>query len=151
PDGVHQLRAPPVVETDVEDTLAVLRCSSLGAQDSLLHPLRELGTPTADHDADAAIVELVDLPLDCLVEQAHERSDLRAGPSPVLGREHVHTEHFHPETLAGIHDPLHRPHARPVAEAVWAPALASPAPVAVHDDADVAGGRPQAVGRLWRG
>src|SRR5262249_36897785 len=124
---------------DVQHPVLVALGPGLGFGDLLLDGRGELGAAAADDHANAALVDLVDLPPEGLVEEPHQVPDLRRGTAPVLGREGVDAEHLDAELLAAIHHALDRAHPGPVAEGVRPVALARPPAVAVHDDADVAG------------
>src|SRR5207253_6220900 len=136
---VDYLGPASVIETNVEEAVLVIRRACHGLVDARAHARRELVASPADEDAHSALVHLVDLALHRLVEQAHERAHLRAGPRPVLGRERVDRQRVHTEGLAGLEHAFDRAHAGAVAEAGRVAAAAGPAAVAVHDDSDVAG------------
>src|SRR5438874_8236021 len=116
--GVDDLGAAAVVEADVQDAAGIGRCARLGGFDAVAHALRELVPPPAYEQPDATLVELVDLALDRLVEEAHQGADLGARPGPVLGRTGVHAEHLDAQVLAGVHNALHAPLPGPMAETV---------------------------------
>jgi len=73
------------------------------------------------------------------VEESHQGADLDSRPRPVLSRKGVDRERFDAELLSGVEDTLDGADPGAMPEAGGAAAAASPAPVAVHDDPDVAG------------
>jgi len=83
-------------------------------------------------------LELLDLLGDELLEQAHQRGDLARRALPVLFREREQRQDFDAGLDRSLHCLAHRRHPGPVAERPRQPALARPAPVAIHDDGDVA-------------
>src|SRR5260370_5968772 len=94
--------------------------------DAVAHSRRELLSPAADQDSDAAAVHLVDLALHRLVKQAHERAHLGARAGPVLGRERVNRQRVDAEVLACLEDALDGTDSRAVAEARGATLTAGP-------------------------
>ena len=80
----------------------------------------------------------VELAAQVVLQQPHERRDLALRALPVLDREGVEREHLEPEACRGLDRVAHR--LDPGAVALDAVLLAQlrPAPVAVHDDRDVA-------------
>ncbi len=99
---------------------------------------REL-VAAADHaEADVVLEERVELAAQVVLEQAHERRDLALGPLPVLDREGVEGQHLEAEAGRGLDGVAHGLDAGAVALDPVLAAQLGPAPVAVHDDRDVA-------------
>jgi hypothetical protein len=76
----------------------------------------------------------------------HQRLDLAARPSPVVGREREQREHLDAELARRFDDALDGVRAGAMAGGAIEAALRAPAPVAVHHDRDVA--RPGRFGDL---
>src|SRR5215471_9121403 len=107
--------------------------------DVSLHWPRELIEPTADEHPNASLMDLVQLTAERLVKKPHEVPNFGARSSPVFGRERVDAQDLDAEVLAAVHDTLDRLDTGSMAEGVRTPPLSCPAPVAIHDDADVTG------------
>src|SRR5439155_20514919 len=92
----------------------------------------------AEHtDLDAVLIELVHLAVDGLAEELHESRHLGPRTRPVLGAERVEREDVDTRLVTGLHHRADGAHAGAVARHPGQVSLPRPAPVAVHDDADV--------------
>ena len=90
--------------------------------------------------------ELVEIGEDEALHQAHEVGDLFLRPAPVLGGEGVECQRFQPHLTRPAHDAAHSFHAALVTQRARQMALFRPAPVAIHDDGNVARGNGFALG-----
>ena len=136
---VHDLRAPAVVQGDVERHAAARggRGQSLGQL--LLDRRVELVHPPDDAEPDVVLEQVRELAVQVLLQERHERDDLEPRPLPVLDREGIERQSVELETSAGLHGLPHRGDPGAVAFHAGRPALPRPAAVAVHDDRHVAG------------
>ena len=109
-----------------------------------LHRLpRAIGQALAfsdDAHAHPALRQLRDFLRDILLEQRHQRRDLRGRTLPVLLREGEQRQVLHTGFDRAMHDLAHRLHPGTMAERTRHEMLARPAAVAIHDDGNV----------LWR-
>jgi len=103
-----------------------------------------------DHaEADVVVHQGPDLQPDVLLQQLHQRGDLRPGPLPVLDREGIQGQDADAQPRRGLHGLAHRVDARPVALHPRQVTHRRPAAVAVHADGDVL--RLQHIGKDFRG
>src|SRR5215475_1866017 len=109
--------------------------------DEVCDRLAERGDIADDAQADADLVELADLLLERRVEELLEDRNLLRGPAPVLGAEREQGEVLHPALRAGPDDRANRLAAAAMPGDPRQQASPRPAPVAVHDDGDVARNR----------
>src|SRR6185295_2190413 len=87
----------------------------------------------------AVAIEFVDFAIERIQEQLHEAADFDGRPVPVLAREGEQRERFHLAARALLDAHAHRSHALAMSGMARLAAGFGPAPVAVHDDRDVAG------------
>jgi hypothetical protein len=85
----------------------------------------------------ASRVQLIDLAVQRLDEQPHQRADFLAGAAPVLAAEGEQGQGFDTPFHALTDAHPHRLDASLVAGLAWQAARLSPAAVAIHDDRDV--------------
>src|SRR5439155_20702317 len=89
-------------------------------------------------NVDALGAKLVGLAPDRRLEEAEQAHDLVVGPGPVLAAERVQGQDLDPAPNGMPQEAPDRLDAGRMALQLRYPALAGPAPVAVHDDRDVA-------------
>src|SRR5690606_39009753 len=90
-------------------------------------------------DPHVASIEFVDLALQCVHEQLHQRADLILRAAPVLAREREQGQRLDLFQDAEVDADVDRPRARAMADDAWPVAALGPASVAIHDDGQVAG------------
>ena len=132
------LGAGAVVEGDDErDRLIVAR--QLHRLVDQRHQLGlDVGALADDADLDAGLVQLGEVAADEALHQPHQIVDLVDRARPVLGREAVEREVGDAELDRRAHRAPHRLDAVAMTDGARQAVLAGPAPVAVHDDGDVA-------------
>src|SRR5690606_38226216 len=86
-------------------------------------------------------VEGGNLALQRAEEQLHQRADFLLRPAPVLAGEGEQGQHADAAFEAEVDGALGRARAGPVADDARAATALGPAPVAIHDDGQVAGNR----------
>src|SRR5258708_15639550 len=84
-DRVDDLGAAPVVDQQVQHPPLVGTGQRLGGLDLAKQLHRQPIAPPRDAELHALAVELFDLAIQCLREEAHQAVDLGARPGPVLG------------------------------------------------------------------
>ena len=103
---------------------------------------RRQAAAIAEHvDLHALTLQLGDFPGDVLLEQVHQRRDLRRRAVPVFLGEREQRQDFDARLDRAFDRFAHRLHPGPVTERARQPAFIGPAAVAVHDDRDVARNR----------
>jgi hypothetical protein len=92
-----------------------------------------------DAKADLVLVQLHHLLLERAQEQLHQDGHFLGGTAPVLAREGEQREELHAQLGAPAHGRAHGLDTAAVTGDTRQQALLRPAPVAIHDDRDVAG------------
>src|SRR5439155_16921153 len=137
-DRVHDLHAPAVVERDVESHARVRAGQSLRLLHLLQHAPRDPPvSPSREHDAHAAVVQLVPTTAEERPVEVHEESHLVSGASPVLRGEPVHRQPREADLERALHGVEQRLLPHLVALGAGQPSLTRPPAVPVHDDPDV--------------
>jgi len=142
--GVEYFLAAAVVQGKLEGEAGVAGGQVLDTYDLLPQRWGQAFYVTEESDPDVALVQFVGFGVKDLLDECHESSHLILGPSPVLGGEGVEGEEGNGELAAAFHGVANALSAGAVALEPRKAMLAGPAPVAVHDDRNVAG-EPRAV------
>src|SRR5258706_16221691 len=109
--GVDDLRAPTVVQRDIEAHARVARGPVDADLQLALHVGRQL-VGAADHlELDVVLVERAELEPDVPLQQHHQCVDFRARPLPVLHRERVERQHLDADPRPGVDEVADRSHA----------------------------------------
>src|SRR5262245_1344873 len=87
---------------------------------------------------DILLMQVARLAIDELAENAHEAIDVARRARPILGREGVKRQVAHPLLGALAHNPPDVLGAGAMPGQARQPALLGPAPIAIHDDRDMA-------------
>ena len=133
-DGVGDLGPSAVVDAHVQGARAVAPGVVLGLFEFADHRAPQLRAPPGPADPDPPFIELVPLPAQDVLVEAHQEAHFLRGPPPVLGGEGVHTHVFDPQLDRAGHDVQQGRLPCFVALDPRQAALVRPAPVAVHDD-----------------
>src|SRR5688572_18570152 len=139
--AVHRLQDVPasaVVRRDGEGELTVVRGERLAARDQLADLGAEALDITHDFQTHAVRVQLFDLVLKRAFEKLHEERHFLGGAAPVLRTEGEERKVLDAALAAGAHRGAHRFCAAAVAGDARQAPTPRPAPVAIHDDGDVA-------------
>src|SRR5215212_873100 len=135
--GVHDLRAPTVVERDINVQAVVHRGEILGLLHGFEHRGRQMLPSSQETEPGPTLVQLGHLLAGRLEEELHERLYLPLRTRPVLGREGIEGQRLDPGVARRLEQRRKHRDAGPVAGGARKPASPGPAPVAVHDDGDV--------------
>src|SRR5215210_4140732 len=138
--GVHDLGASSVVERDVDVEAIVARGKVLCLLHCFQHRGGQVFPSTQKTEPGPTLVQLGHLLAGRIEEELHERLYLSLRTRPVLGREGVEGQRLHPRAAGGLEQGRKHRDTGPVAGGARKPASLGPAPVAVHDDGDVARG-----------
>jgi hypothetical protein len=136
--GIDDLGAPAVIEGDLEKKSGIRGGLLLRVTELALHArIESVHAPDRD-EADVVLHQRLQLFAEVLLEQHHQRGHFIAGPLPVLDGKRIERHHAELEPRRGLHDLAHGGDAGAMSfDARQAP-RPRPAPVAVHDDGDVA-------------
>ncbi|MNV41238.1 hypothetical protein D3C71_1328680 [compost metagenome] len=137
--GLKNVPTPTVVGGNRQMQAVVVRGACLRGHDQLLQAGFEGAQVADDMQPHALLVQLADLALQRLHEQAHQQRDLFGGPAPVLGTEGKQRQVAHPGAPTGLDHAAHGLHALGMAGSARQQPPRSPSPVAIHDDGDVFG------------
>src|SRR5205814_342724 len=129
--------APPIADRDLELEAGVAAGELLSGGDADLQPYGEIAALADEPEPHPLLVQLLELALERLDEQAHQTPHLVRGPSPVLAREGEERERLDvaPRALLDAH--AHGLEPRAVPGRTRQSARGRPAAVAVHGDRDV--------------
>src|SRR6185437_15841721 len=137
--GLHDVPASAVAHGHLQLQARIGARALLRGADLRLQPHRE-ALPVADEaHAHALAVQLRDLAIDGLEEQAHEARHLLRRPRPVLAREGEEGQRLDAEPAALLDTQAHRCQAGLVACRAGQAARGGPPAVAIHRDGDVPG------------
>jgi len=136
--GVDNLRAAPVVEGNGKNHPGVAGRGLDGLAGVLLDGERQIVRAPKEPHADVVALDQRHLVADVLPKQLHEEFDFRFGAAPVFDREGVEGQSLDVEPSARFDGGASGLGARAMADDAREVALLRPAPVAVHDDGDMA-------------
>jgi hypothetical protein len=136
--GLDDVPAPAVVEADVENQPVVGGGADLGLGQPLTYLRRQGTAVTRKKQARAPLAQGRHLAHQGLGQQVHQAGNLVGRTLPVLGREGKDRQDTHATVQAQVQHPTQRFDTLAVAGQSRQETLPGPAPVAVHDDGDVA-------------
>src|SRR5437868_14230464 len=137
-DGIHDIGAPAVIERHRESQLLVEACQLDGRSDLRFEMLRDALQAAKVADLDLLLVEVARLTIDEIAEDAHQSVDLARGARPIFGGERVDRQITNALIGTLARDPADILGAGAVSGQAWQAAPLGPAPVAIHDDRDMA-------------
>ena len=136
--GLDDVPAAAVRDGDVQRHAVVGRRARLGGGDLRIESRAQAARVADEAHADAVAVQFVDLLVDRLDEQLHQPRHFVGRALPVLAREREERQRLDAAPRAAFDGRAHGLDARAVAEVARQRAALGPAPVAIHDDGDVA-------------
>src|SRR5205823_7097399 len=112
---LNDIPAPPIADRDLELEAGVAAGELLGGGDADLQPYGQIAALADEPEPHPLLVQLLDLALERLDEQAHQAPHLVRGPSPVLAREGEERERLDapPPAPPNPHPPGLRPRPGP--------------------------------------
>src|ERR671914_175464 len=138
--GVHDLSASTVVERDVDVEAVVIRGKVLSLLHCFQHRGRQVLPSAQKTEPGPTLVQLGHFLAGRVKEELHERLHFSLWTRPVLGREGIEGQRLHPGASSRLQQRREHRDTGPVAGCARKPTSLCPAPVAVHDDGDVARG-----------
>ncbi len=137
--GVHQFRAPAVIQSHGQHHAGVPRRQRHAFGDVSLHLLRQLVGAADNLQADIIAVNDGQFLAQILPQQPHQEIDFGLGPAPVFHRKRVKRQRGNIQTRAGFDDGPRGFHSGAVPGDAWQMPALRPAAVAIHDDGDMPG------------
>ena len=146
--GARDLPAAAVAQGENQRKSGVVPGLLNVLEELVLNFRRKRGDVADCLDADVVPVEAIGLILESVQQQAHQEGHFLLRTLPVLGRKRIQCQELNPELTTGLNGVADRLHPFAVPCNPRKAAAFRPAPVAVHDDRNVAGNLTGASQRL---